>query len=463
MSARAVSEAAAHRALADAENHAFWLDDARRPAARAALTGPQTGDLVVVGGGFTGLWTALLAKEREPGRDVVVLEADRIAWGATGRNGGFCSASLTHGEENGRSRFPEEYEQLARFGQENLDEIEATLTRYGIDCGFIRSGELTVATEPYQVQSLREGDGEFLDAEAVQAQIHSPTYLAGCWDRRGTALVDPARLAWGLATACESLGVRIAENTTVLGIHKDGAGLKIDLPEGEMRCRQVALGTNVFRPLLRRLRNHVVPVYDYVLVTEPLSPQQQAAIGWDQQQGVGDSANQFHYYRMTADHRILWGGYDAIYRFGGQVRSSYENRPETFEKLSEHFFTTFPQLDGLRFTHRWAGAIDTSTRFCAFQGTAYNGNLSYSIGYTGLGVGASRWGAQVMLDLLDGEPTARTQLQLTRTKPLPFPPEPLAWIGIQATRASLARADRNDGRRNLWLRALDRVGLGFDS
>jgi glycine/D-amino acid oxidase-like deaminating enzyme len=173
--------------------------------------------------------------------------------------------------------------------------------------------------------------------------------------------------------------------------------------------------------------------------------------------------NQFHYYRLTADHRIVWGGYDAIYHFGHAVRAAYDQRPATFLRLADHFFTTFPQLEGIGFSHRWGGAIDTCTRFCAFFGTAHRGRVAYALGYTGLGVAATRFGARVMLDLLTGQPTELTQLEMVRSKPLPFPPEPLAYLGVQATRWSLARADRHSGRRNLWLRALDAAGLGFDS
>ena len=135
----------------------------------------------------------------------------------------------------------------------------------------------------------------------------------------------------------------------------------------------------------------------------------------------------------------------------------------THRRLAEHFFTTFPQLEGLRFTHRWAGVIDTSTRFTALFGTAYAGRVAYALGYTGLGVAATRFGADVALDLLSGEPTERTGLEMVRRRPLPFPPEPVRYAGVTLTRWSLAAADARGGRRNLWLRALDRAGLGFDS
>ncbi len=455
-------------ALADAEPRVYWLDTPDRPASRQTLQASTRTDLAVVGGGFTGLWTALLAKERDPGRDVVLLEGERIGWAASGRNGGFCAASLTHGEANGRERFPHEYPTLERMGLENLDAIESTVARYGIACDFRRTGSLDVATEDHQVDALRElaagGGGEFLDEDAVRAELRSPTYKAGVWDRLGTALVDPAALAWGLAAAAEAAGVRVLEHTPVVGVTRSGNGLALRTANGPtVHADRVALGTNAFPTLLRRLRLHTVPVYDYVLMTEPLSTAQLGAIGWAHRQGVGDTANQFHYYRLTADNRILWGGYDAIYHFGRTVRPGYDQRPATFHTLAGHFFETFPQLEGLRFTHRWGGAIDTCTRFFAFYGTAFSGRAAYALGYTGLGVGASRFGADVMLDLLSGARTERTELESVRRRPLPFPPEPLAFAGIQATRWSLQQADRNEGRRNLWLRALDRAGLGFDS
>jgi len=442
----------------------FWLDSPDRPTRRPGLSPRETADLVVVGGGYTGLWTALLAKESDPSRDVLLLEAGTVGWAASGRNGGFCAASLTHGAGNGLARWPQEYAALHRLGVANLDGVEATVNRYGIDCDFRRSGALTVATEPHQIEWLADEPGDFLDRDEVRARVDSPTYLAGVWDRDETAMVDPARLAWGLAAAAESCGVRIAEGARVTGVDVVGGAVEVATATGAtVRARRVALGTNAFPPLLARLRWHTVPVYDYALMTEPLSPAQLDSLGWAGREGVGDLANQFHYYRLSADNRILWGGYDAIYHYGRRIGPSLEQRPETFDRLATHFFQTFPQLEGLRFTHHWGGAIDTCTRFCAFYGTAMGGRVAYALGYTGLGVGATRFGAQVVLDLLDGRDTERTRLRMVREKPLPFPPEPLAWAGIELTRWSLDRADRNQGRRNLWLRALDAAGLGFDS
>jgi glycine/D-amino acid oxidase-like deaminating enzyme len=211
------------------------------------------------------------------------------------------------------------------------------------------------------------------------------------------------------------------------------------------------------------MRRYIAPIYDYALVTEPLPAPLREAIGWRRRQGLSDMGNQFHYYRLTADERILFGGYDAVYRYGGPVGPGLEEREETFARLSQHFAATFPQLEGVRFAYRWGGAIDTCSRFSVFFGTAHRGRVSYAVGYTGLGVAASRFGARVALDLVDGRETEATRLRYVRSKPVPFPPEPLRSAVIQLTRNRLAAADRNAGRQGLWLRALARAGLGFDS
>jgi glycine/D-amino acid oxidase-like deaminating enzyme len=458
--------------LADVQYTSFWLADPGRPEALPALTGDTHCDLLVVGGGYTGLWTALIAKERDPARDVVLVEGQEVGWAASGRNGGFCAASLTHGFFNGLERWPEELRTLERLGHENLQAIEDAVKRYSIDCDWERTGELDIATEPHQVEELREGaaqmaeyglNAEFLDAEAIRAEVDSPTFLAGLWDKDGVAMVHPAKLAWGLKRACLELGVRIFEHTPATDLAESGAGMAVRTPFGRVFARHVALGTNIFPNLVKRVRPFLAPVYDFALMTEPLTDEQLASIGWKNRQGLGDCNNQFHYFRISADNRILWGGYDAIYHFGGKVRAEYDHRPETYEKLAGHFFTAFPQLKGVKFSHAWGGAIDTCSRFSAFFGTAHKGRVSYAVGYTGLGVGATRFGADVMLDLLAGERTERTELKMVKTKPLPFPPEPVKWAGISITKWSLDRADHNEGKRNLWLKAMDALGLGFDS
>ncbi|MEP9381083.1 FAD-dependent oxidoreductase [Nocardioides sp. KR10-350] len=458
--------------LAGARPAVYWLDDPDRPAPLPPLLGQAEADLVVVGGGYSGLWTALLARERFPDWSVVVLEAGQCGDQASGRNGGFASASLTHGFGNGLQRWPDELDELDRLGAANLEEIGETIARHGIDCDWQVTGELSVATQPHQVDELGELAEELakrgvehrlLDAVGVRDEVDSPTYLAGLEIPGETALVEPARLAWGLRQACLDAGVTVHEGSRVTGLERDGAAMRVTTDAGWVRAGRVALATNAFPPLLRRLRLMTVPVYDYVLMTEPLSAEQLKSVGWAGRQGLADSSNMFHYYRLTRDDRILWGGYDAVYHYGSRISPELETAGRTHALLAEQFRETFPQLEGLGFSHRWAGVIDTCTRFSAFFGSAYDGRVAYALGYTGLGVAATRFGAQVMLDTLAGEETERTRLQMVRTKPLPFPPEPARYVGIKLTNRAMESADRNGGRRNLWLRTLDRFGLGFDS
>ncbi|HJF77367.1 MAG TPA: FAD-binding oxidoreductase [Brevibacterium linens] len=468
-------------ALADASTIPYWLDSELRPEPLPPLTDDREADLLVVGGGFTGLWTALQAKERDPDRRVVLVEANTIGWAASGRNGGFCAASLTHGYDNGEAHLPEENDRLAQLGRENLDAIEAAVAKYGMDVEFERTGELDVATEDYQVAELREAHDPdsgfvFLDQQELAGIVKSPTYKGALWDSREVALVHPAKLCWELLRVIRELGVEVYEGTKVTDVSDAKTTVRVQTrvtaetiedcasaPCSTIAAKRVALATNVFPSLLRRVSLHTVPVYDYALMTEPLSDEQMAAIGWEGRQGIGDCANRFHYYRLTADNRILFGGWDAVYHFGRQVSWKYDQRPETFETLAEHFFATFPQLAGLKFTHKWGGPIDTCSRFFSFFTSAYGRKVAMAAGFTGLGVGASRFAGTVMLDLLSGEDTELTELEMVRKLPLPFPPEPVAWLGIKMTTNALIKADENEGRRGPLLKVLDAVGMGFDS
>ncbi|MHB8185141.1 MAG: NAD(P)/FAD-dependent oxidoreductase [Dermatophilaceae bacterium] len=259
--------------------------------------------MAVVGAGFTGLWAAVLALEEEDSgrevvvREVVVREVERLGWAATGRNGGLCAASLTHGVTNGLARWPGEMPLLQRLGAANLDAIEATIRERGIDCDFERTGELEVALEPWQLEELgslqktRRALGqevELLSAAQTRALVDSPTYRAseccsdprarrlthipgGLLDRHGVAMANPARLAWGLADAVEGAGGRIHEATRVRRLRSAGERVALTTATGTVRARQVVLATNVFPSPLRRARAYVVPVWDHILVTEPLS------------------------------------------------------------------------------------------------------------------------------------------------------------------------------------------------
>jgi glycine/D-amino acid oxidase-like deaminating enzyme len=459
--------------LADLQPSLYWLDaDPLEPESHSALVGDVITDLCIVGAGYTGLWTALLAKERNPKREVVIIEQRETGNGASGRNGGFCNASLTHGFVNGYTRFADEMAVIEKLGRDNLNQIEATINKYNIDCDFERTGELRVAVAPWQLDGLKEeaiarnntGDHvEVLSKEQIRKRVNSPLYEGALHDADGTALVDPARLVWGLEKVCLSLGVKIYENSKVEELIDEDSHVVLKTAYGQVRAKKVALATNIYSPLVKSARKYVIAVYDFQLVTQPLTNEQLESIGWKGREGLSDAGYQFHYYRLTKENEILWGGYDAIYNYKGKVRQEYEARPETYAKLATNFFRTFPQLAGIKFTHGWGGAIDTCSRFSPFWGTDFDNKLAYVLGYTGLGVASTRFGASTMLDLLDGIENEATNLQMVKHKPIPFPPEPFRFLFIRLTQWSINKADQNKGKRNLWLRLLDRLGLGFDS
>ena len=467
------SPTAEHRsAYADAVPRPFWTDTLPDRDPHPPLDGVTEADLCIVGGGYTGLWAAVYAKEQQPDRSVAVLEATRCGTGASGRNGGFLQSSLTHGLANGLTRFPDELEQIERLARENYDGLAADLERLEIEAEYEAPGDLTVAVQEHELADLDDElelahrfgyQAELLDQTQVRAQLNSPLFLAGLWTQTGSALVHPGKLSDGLRAAALKAGVRVFEYSPVRTLARSAEGVSLTTEGGVVKARLALLATSAYPPLVKAIRRYVAPIYDYALMTEPLDERQRDAIGWSARQGVSDLGNQFHYYRLTADGRILWGGYDAVYRYGGPVTPVLDDHEPTFAKLSQHFFAAFPQLEGVRFSHRWGGAIDTCSRFSVFFGKALGGRAVYALGYTGLGVCASRFGARVGLDLLDGRDSEATGLALVRRRPLPFPPEPLRSGVIQLTRNRLAAADRNGGRRGVWLRALDRFGLGFDS
>jgi glycine/D-amino acid oxidase-like deaminating enzyme len=460
--------------LTPAAGGSFWFSTGDPGPRRAPVLGRQRFDVVVIGGGFTGLWSAIALLEADPGLRVAVLEAEQVGFGASGRNGGFCAASLTHGLANGLLHFPDEIDLLEAEGRRNLAELVAFVRAEGIDAELEETGTLDMATEPHQVDDLlafaelaarHHHALAFLDRAEIQAAVHSPRFLAAL--RGGpelSVLVNPAKLAWGLAGAVERRGGTIFESSRVTGLRRRAWGVEVDVAGGGVvEAAHVLVGTSAYSGWLRRLVPVFVPVYDYVLMTEPLSPAQVTSIGWRGREGLGDAGYQFHYFRLSADNRVLWGGYDAIYHPGNRVLPGYDRRPATFETLERHFAETFPQLDGIRFTHRWGGAIDTTTRFHVTFGDALGGRVHYALGYTGLGVGSARWAAGILRDTILAPDSPRLRLRFVRSRPFPIPPEPIRTPAVGVMRRAVIDADEHEGRPGPFLRAMDALGIGFDS
>ena len=279
----------------------------------------------------------------DPTREVVLIDSETIGWAASGRNGGFCEASLVHGESNGETHLPKENARLTELGAENLAGIAETIRKYNIDCDFWETGVLNVATEKHQVEWLKEEAESspgvpFMDADEVKTHINSPLFQGGIWHKDSATLVHPAKLAWGLRRVCLELGVKIFEHTKGEALESTDSAITVRTGAGTITAQKVALATNVFPSLLKRHRLHTIPVYDYALMTEPLTEEQREAIGWHNNSGLADMNNRFHYSRPTIDEnggwRILFGGYDAVYHYGRTVKPEYDHNESTYRKLA---------------------------------------------------------------------------------------------------------------------------------
>ncbi len=410
-----------------------------------------------------------------PSLRVAILEADRIGEGASGRNGGFCAASLTHGLSNGLLHFPDEIDVLEREGVANLAGLVEFVRAEGIECELEETGTLDVATEPYQLAELREyaelaarhgHTVELLERDAVQALVHSPRWLAGCAHRTGPVRdAQPGLARLGLAAAAERRGAVIAEGAASgpapprrRRARRGRGGAALEAATSSWRRRPTAAGC-VARPAVR-------PVYDYVLITEPLSPGQREADRVAGPRGaMSDAGNQFHYFRQTADHRScgrLRRDLPPRQPRDARPRAPAGDVPPAARPPLPHFREAFPQLDGIRFDYRWAGAIDTTTRFTVTFGETMGGRVHYALGYTGLGVGSTRWAAGILRDRLLRPDSPLLDLRFVRSTPFPIPPEPLRTPAVELMRreVSARTSTRGGDRCSSGARTL---GIGFNS
>jgi len=319
----------------------------------------------------------------------------------------------------------------------------------------------------YQEAKAEGDDVVWFDKEAVREQVNSPKIVAGLWDRTGQdGVIDPARLCWGLKDVLVSqMGVRIFEGTKLLGVEPVGKdAMRANCEGGAIHSDKVLLATNAYTSTIGKIRRSVIPVWDYQIATEPLTDEQLDRIAWGKKSrhALADDVNMFHYFRLTKDNRITWGGGGAVrYYFNNGIDNKFMDATARYEQLAKEFFEMFPQLDDVKFSNQWGGIIATSTRFCMVPGVAYDGRLAWSVGYTGHGVGASRFGARIGIELLGYEPSDVLKMQFVIRKSLPWAPEPLRWFGVKLTQLALIKADKNGGKRGLWLKFLDKLGLGF--
>ena len=350
--------------------------------------------------------------------------------------------------------------------------MEAFLLREQVDAEFSRVGQLVLALTKAHTMDVEVAlssarrlgidDWQTLDEEATRRRLGSPLPLCALFAPRA-ATVHPAKLAEGLARVAEARGVRILEHSPVLKIESAGDQLRLASRGGSVRTRRTVLATNAYSHLLApRLARRFLPLYDYVIASEPLTSAQRAAIRWQGREGVTDCRSFFNYSRLTADHRVVWGSSEAVYHRGNGIGPQHDHAPQVYSALEASFARFFPDLATVRFPYRWGGPIAATTRFTPFFGALHSGRLLYGLGYTGHGVGTTRVAGRLLAHFALERRSELAELALVRKPPFPYPPEPLRQWAIAAVTRALRRVDQGGGPGFL-LRVLDRLGIGFSS
>jgi glycine/D-amino acid oxidase-like deaminating enzyme len=425
----------------------------------------QKADYAVIGAGFTGLWTAYFLKHLNPKADVVVLERTVTGYGASGRNAGIVSTSIDHTHNLAIGHFGlEEAGRLARLGLENIDELEA----FAQNCDFERTGQLQVAMTPAHMEECRRNlevasqlgiEGyRLLSKEEIQAEVNSPLYLGGLFVPGGGNL-NPIKLIDRLKQDLLARGVRIHENTQVLSLDNG----TVNCREGRVRAHRIIMATDAYsHHLLPELLFRFIPLYDYILVSEPLNEEQKKVIRWHNRQGMVDGRTFFNYYRLTADDRVLWGTSEAVYYPPNRVDESCDHSEAHYETLRSSWSRHFPEAADLKFPYAWGGPIASTTRLTPFFGTAYGDTVVYGLGYTGHGIGTTRIAGNILAHIASSNRTDLLSLKMVTDKPFPYPPEPIRSLSVNAVTASLKKVDKGESP-NMLLRMLDLFGIGFSS
>jgi glycine/D-amino acid oxidase-like deaminating enzyme len=440
-------------------------------ARRPPLPGDLDVDVAIVGAGYTGLWTAYYLRRRDPTLRVVVLESELAGFGASGRNGGWCSALLpmgldamaaTHGRD-GATR-------MQRAMNATVDEVGAVAAREGIECHFAKGGTMRAARNPAHVDRLRaeitelhehgfdETDVRWLDRDEAQRMIavtnpHGAMFTPHC------AAIHPARLVRGLARTVEALGAPVHEGTRVTRLEPR----RVTTDHGVVRAEHVVRATEGFTPTLPGLRRQVIPIYSLMIATEPLPDSFWDSVGWAERQTFSDARRLIIYGQRTADGRIAFGGRGAPYHFGSAVRPEFDRDPRVHEALHRTLLDIFPQLGDAAVTHRWGGPVGVPRDWYCSVGLDRDTGLAWAGGYVGDGVATTNLAGRTLCDLITGEQTDLTSLPWVDHRSRRWEPEPLRWLGINAMVRMPMGADRYESehqRPERWRSAVLRRVTG---
>ncbi|HEY6492257.1 MAG TPA: FAD-binding oxidoreductase [Trebonia sp.] len=435
----------------------WWRALGGFPQRRPSLPGPTEADVCIVGGGYTGLWTAYYLAGLRPELRIVVLEAAFAGYGASGRNGGWVTAELP----GSRARYarapggPAGVRALEAALRSTVDEVGLVAKEESIACDFVKGGRLSVATTPSQLARMREGlaaarewgDGddvqEFLTRDQSRSLVNVAGALGGLY-APASARIQPAALAAGLAAAAERRGVVIYEATPVSAIGPAGSGQEGGVAQtkfGDVRARSVLRCTEGYTAALPGLRRALLPMNSHLLVTEPLSAAAWQEIGWDGCETLSDEAHAYMYAQRTADGRIALGGRGVPYRFGSAVDHLGQTDQSTVAALTRVLRRLFPAAASAKIEHAWCGVLGVPRDWCASVTYHAGSGMGWAGGYTGHGVAAANLAGRTLADLVAGEQSPLTTLPWVGHRSRTWEPEPARWTGVHGLYALYRLAD----------------------
>ncbi|MCY7373232.1 MAG: FAD-binding oxidoreductase, partial [Spirochaetaceae bacterium] len=431
----------AARVNGDPRSLSLWHDTAGEDwTPRPALPADRDADVAIVGAGFTGLWTAYYLSRADPSLRIVVLEREVAGFGASGRNGGWCSALFPASMDwlasrHGRGAALAQH----RAMQGSVDEVGAAAEREGIECSWVKGGTVVLARTPVQLERARQevadarrwglgvDDLELLGADAARERLGASDALGATYTPH-CAAIHPARLVRGLARTVERLGVTVHESTPVLRIDPG----TVTTGRGRVRAGVVVRATEGYTSGLPGLRRVLAPVYSLMIATEPLPEEVWARIGLRQRETFSDHRHLIVYGQRTADGRVAFGGRGAPYHFGSRVRPEHDREPDTFAALRRVLVEMLPQVEGAAITHTWGGPLGIPRDWCASVGLDRRTGLAWAGGYVGDGVATTNLAGRTLADLVLERSTELTALPWVGHRSPRWEPEPLRWLGVSA-------------------------------
>ena len=440
------------------------LDDDLAP--RPAPSGDLDVDVAIVGGGYSGLWTAYYLMKRDPGLRVAILEKEIAGFGASGRNGGWCSALFA----TKRERIEKTHGRAAAIAMQRamidtVDEVGRVIDAEGIDAHYLKAGTLVYATAPAQVDRVKEevryehswgfGDEDirWLDRDEADGRIVVNGALGAAFTPH-CARVQPARLARGLARTVESLGARIYEGTAARAIHPRS----VETDHGNVHAEVVVTATEGYTAKLPGARRKIIPLYSLMIATEPLPNSVWDAVGWSGAETLTDGRHLLIYAQRTADDRIAFGGRGAPYHFGSSIDPRHDHNPQVFAELQRVLVALWPQAAEARITHRWGGPLGLSRDWTTSVGFEKETGMAWAGGYVGDGVSTTNLAGRTLADLITGTDSDLTTLPWVNHRSRSWEPEPFRWLGSNLALRAMASADRVEAKTGAPSKRAELVG-----